>query len=85
VHAVNILGWIILGGISGWVATSLMRSEGSAGCCMNVIIGIIGAVVGGLIFHSMGGQAVSDLSIYSLVVSTVGAVVVLAIVNAFRR
>ena len=81
----TVAGWIILGGLAGWIASSLMRSEGSSGCCMNVVIGIIGAVVGGLIFHRMGGGGVSDFSIYSLVVATVGAIVVLAIVNLFRR
>jgi uncharacterized membrane protein YeaQ/YmgE (transglycosylase-associated protein family) len=81
----NVAGWIILGGLAGWIASSLMRSEGSSGCCMNVIIGIIGAVVGGVIFHMMGGGGVSGFNMYSLVVATVGAIAILAIVNIFRR
>jgi uncharacterized membrane protein YeaQ/YmgE (transglycosylase-associated protein family) len=82
----TILGWIILGGISGWIATSLMNSRGSEGCCMNVIIGIIGAVVGGAIFHRLvGGNPIHGFNLYSVAVATVGAIVVLAVVNAFRR
>ena len=81
----TVAGWIILGGLAGWIATSLMHSKGSSGCCMNVIIGIIGAVVGGLIFHRLGGGGVTGFNVYSVVVATVGAIVILAIVNAFRR
>jgi uncharacterized membrane protein YeaQ/YmgE (transglycosylase-associated protein family) len=81
----NVAGWIILGGLSGWIASSLMRSEGPYGCCMNVVIGIIGAVVGGLIFHLLGGVEINGLNPYSVVVATVGAMVVLAVVNRFRK
>lgn len=78
----GILSWIILGGLAGWIASKLLGER--HGCIMNVIIGIVGAVVGGLIFNVLGGRPVIGFGIYSLVVSIVGAVIFLGIVRFLR-
>lgn len=81
-NIVGILSWIILGGLAGWIASALLGEK--HGCIMNVIIGIVGAVVGGLVFNLLGGRPVIGFGIYSLVVAVVGAVIFLGIVRLFR-
>ena len=76
------LGWIIFGGLAGWIASALVKER--RGCLMNVLVGIIGAVVGGLIFSLLGGVGVTGFNVWSLVVAVIGAVVFLVIVRMGR-
>ena len=78
----GLLGWIIFGGLAGWIASALMKER--HGCFMNVIIGIIGGVVGGMIFNLLGGIGVTGFNIWSLIVAVIGAVVFIGIVKALR-
>lgn len=81
----NIIGWIILGGIAGWLASIVMKRNDQMGCITNVIAGIVGAVVGGWVFTLFGGPPVTGFNIPSLIVAFVGAVIVLGIVNLVTR
>jgi uncharacterized membrane protein YeaQ/YmgE (transglycosylase-associated protein family) len=79
---------IIVGGILGWLASIVMRTDGQQGVFLNVIVGIVGALLAGFILNPMigGGNIMSgDFSASSLLVSFIGAVVLLAIVNLVRR
>jgi uncharacterized membrane protein YeaQ/YmgE (transglycosylase-associated protein family) len=80
----TILGWIIFGLITGFIASRVVNSHG-AGCLIDVVLGLIGAMVGGYIFTALGGQRVTGFNLYSMFVAVVGAIVVLlayhAIVN----
>jgi uncharacterized membrane protein YeaQ/YmgE (transglycosylase-associated protein family) len=76
--------WLIIGGVIGWLASIIMRTDGQQGIILNVIVGIIGAFIGGLVF-SGGSINNSGLTITSFLVSLLGAVVLLAIVNLVRR
>jgi len=79
---------IIVGGIIGWLASIVMRTDGQQGVFLNVVVGIVGALLAGFILNPLigGGNIMNgDLSISSLLVSFLGAVVLLAIVNLFRR
>ncbi|OYW85038.1 MAG: transglycosylase [Sphingobium sp. 32-64-5] len=76
--------WLIVGGVIGWLASIIMRTDAQQGILMNIIVGIIGAFIGGLIF-SGGSINNAGLSITSFIVSLVGAVILLAIVNLIRR
>ena len=69
----GILGWIILGGIAGWVAKVVTGVGEKRGCFFNIVIGIIGSVVGGLIFSYFGETGVTGLNIRSLFVAAIGA------------
>jgi len=80
----NIILWLIIGGVIGWLASIIMRTDAQQGIFLNVIVGIVGAFVGGLIF-SGGNFGQTGLSVYSFLVSLLGAVVLLAIVNLVRR
>ena len=81
----SIIGWIILGLIAGFVASKIVNKEG-AGVVIDVVLGIVGAMVGGFIFNSLGEVGVTGFNLWSMFVAIVGAVVVLLIYHAlFRR
>jgi uncharacterized membrane protein YeaQ/YmgE (transglycosylase-associated protein family) len=79
--------WLIVGGIVGWLASLIMKTDGQQGILLNVIVGIVGAFIGGWLISPMVGTGTINegFSIGSLVVSLIGAVILLAIVNLFRR
>ena len=79
--------WLIVGGIVGWLASMVMKTDGQQGILLNVVVGIVGAFLGGwLISPLVGVGTINDgISIGSVVVSLIGAVILLAIVNLFRR
>jgi uncharacterized membrane protein YeaQ/YmgE (transglycosylase-associated protein family) len=79
--------WLIVGGIVGWLASLVMRTDGQQGILLNVVVGIVGAFLGGwLISPLLGTGTINDgISIGSIIVSLIGAIILLAIVNLFRR
>jgi uncharacterized membrane protein YeaQ/YmgE (transglycosylase-associated protein family) len=79
----GIILWIVFGAIVGWVASMIMKTND--GVFMDIIIGIIGAVVGGWLMSFFGQAGVSGFNLYSFLVAVLGAVVLLAIVKAVRR
>jgi uncharacterized membrane protein YeaQ/YmgE (transglycosylase-associated protein family) len=81
------LVWLIVGGIVGWLASLVMRTDAQQGILMNIVIGIVGAFIGGWIISPLVGVGtINDgISIGSVIVSLIGAVILLAIVNLFRR
>lgn len=80
----GIIAWIILGGIAGWIASMFAKTNESMGIFANIIVGIIGAILGGFIFGLFGGEGVNGFNLYSLFVAVVGSVVLLYIVRMFR-
>lgn len=72
----SVIGWVILGLIAGFVASKIVNRSGE-GLLLDIVLGVIGAVVGGWLFNTFGMSGVTGLNIYSLVVATIGAVVVL--------
>jgi uncharacterized membrane protein YeaQ/YmgE (transglycosylase-associated protein family) len=80
----SIIAWLILGLISGFIASKLVNKTGE-GMIMDIVLGIIGAVAGGWLFNRFGMAGVTGLNIYSMLVSVVGAVVVLVIYHAISR
>ena len=79
--------WLIVGGIVGWLASLVMRTDGQQGILLNVVVGIVGSFLGGwLISPLVGvGNLSQGISIGSIIVSLIGAIILLAIVNLFRR
>lgn len=80
----SIIGWIVLGGLAGWVASMIMGNNARQGLLGNIIVGIIGAFIGGLIVGLLGGQGVTGFNLWSFVVALVGAIVLLWIVRMVR-
>jgi uncharacterized membrane protein YeaQ/YmgE (transglycosylase-associated protein family) len=80
--------WIIVGGILGWLASMVMRTDAQQGVFLNVVVGIVGAFLGGWLLSPLFGSGTinaDDFSVSSLLVSFLGAVILLAIVNLLRR
>ncbi len=80
----SFLAWIILGLISGFIASKIVNKRGE-GLLLDIVLGVIGAVVGGWLFAALGGHGVTGVNIYSLLVAVVGAVIVLALYHAVVR
>jgi uncharacterized membrane protein YeaQ/YmgE (transglycosylase-associated protein family) len=84
----NIIIWLVVGGLVGWVASLVMRTDARQGILLNIVVGIVGAFLGGwLISPLVGGATINqgDLSVVGLLVSLGGAILLLAIVNLVRR
>lgn len=84
----GIILMIVIGGIIGWLASMIMRTDAQQGIILNIIVGIVGALLAGFLLNPLigGGNIMDgDFSISALLVSLLGAVVLLAIVNLFRR
>jgi uncharacterized membrane protein YeaQ/YmgE (transglycosylase-associated protein family) len=80
----SFVAWIVLGLISGFIASKLVNKTGE-GVILDIVLGVVGAVVGGWLFTTFGMSGVTGLNIYSMLVAVVGAVVVLVIFHAIRR
>jgi uncharacterized membrane protein YeaQ/YmgE (transglycosylase-associated protein family) len=84
----NFIIWIVVGGLIGWVASMIMRTDAQQGMFLNVVVGIVGALLAGWIVSPLVGVGTINQNAFSvgaLLVSLVGAVILLAIVNLFRR
>ena len=80
----GIIIWLIVGGICGWLASLFMRTDAQQGIILNIVVGIIGAVIAGLLFG--GGRSLNNgVSIETFIYSLIGAIILLAIVNLVRR
>jgi uncharacterized membrane protein YeaQ/YmgE (transglycosylase-associated protein family) len=80
----SIVAWVVLGLIAGFIGSKLVNKRGD-GFFLDIILGIVGAVVGGWVFSLFGGLGVSGLNLHSLIVAVIGAVLVLVIYHAIRR
>jgi uncharacterized membrane protein YeaQ/YmgE (transglycosylase-associated protein family) len=84
----NFIIWLVVGGLIGWVASKIMRTDAQQGMFLNVVVGIVGAMIGGWLISPMVGAGTinqRDFSLGALVVSLIGAIILLAIINLFRR
>jgi uncharacterized membrane protein YeaQ/YmgE (transglycosylase-associated protein family) len=84
----NLIIWLVVGGLIGWLASMVMKTNDQQGIVLNVIVGIVGAMLGGWVISPLVGAGTinqNDFSLLALIVSFVGAVILLAIVNLVRR
>lgn len=81
----SILGWIILGGLAGWVASMFAGTDAEQGVLGNIVAGVVGGLLGGWLFSMVGGTGITGFNIWSFFVALVGAVIVLFVVRMFRR
>jgi len=80
----SIIGWIVLGLIAGFVASKVVSKSGE-GLIVDIVLGIVGAIVGGFLFNTVGATGVTGLNIWSMFVAVIGAIVVLLIYHAVVR
>lgn len=84
----NLIIWLVVGGVLGWLASLVMRTDAQQGIFLNIVVGIVGALIAGFLIAPLFGTGTinsNDFSLSGLLVSFVGAIVLLAIVNLFRR
>ena len=84
----NFIAWIVIGGLIGWIASKVMNTDAQQGLILNVVVGIVGAFVGGWLISPLVGLPTINQNAFSLgamAVSLVGAIILLAIVNLFNR
>lgn len=84
----NFIIWLVIGGLIGWVASMIMKTDAQQGVFLNIVVGIVGAMLGGWLLAPLLGTGTinsNDFSLAGLGVSLLGAVILLAIVNFFRR
>jgi uncharacterized membrane protein YeaQ/YmgE (transglycosylase-associated protein family) len=84
----NIIFWLVIGGVIGWIASIVMRTNGQQGILLNVVVGIVGSLLGGWLLSPIVGVSTinqNNFSLAGLLVSLVGAVILLAVVNLIQR
>ena len=81
----GIIAWIILGGLSGWIASIIMKKNTSMGVIANIVTGIIGAFIGGVVFNFIGAEKVTGLNLHSILVSVVGVCILLWIIGKINK
>jgi uncharacterized membrane protein YeaQ/YmgE (transglycosylase-associated protein family) len=79
----SFLAWIVLGLLAGFIGSKIVNRRGE-GIVLDVLLGVVGAVIGGWLFHSFGAAGVSGLNLYSLFVAVLGSVVLLVVYHALR-
>jgi uncharacterized membrane protein YeaQ/YmgE (transglycosylase-associated protein family) len=85
---VNLIVWLVVGGVIGWIASMVMKTDSQQGILLNVVVGVVGALVAGWVISPLVGSGTinqGNFSLSSLVVSFIGALILLAVVNLFRR
>ena len=82
---VSILLWIVLGGVAGWIASIIMKRNAQMGTVANIVVGIVGALIGGVLVDLLGFAPATGFNFYSLIVAVLGAVILLAFIGMVRR
>ena len=81
----GIISWIIFGALAGWIASMLSGNNPRMGAFLNIVVGIIGAAIGGFVFSLLGSQGVTGFNLWSLIVAVAGSLILLTVVNAIRK
>jgi len=81
----GIIGWLIIGALAGWIASMMTGNDKKMGAGANILVGIVGGFLGGLIMNLIGGSGITGFNLWSLLVAVIGSVVLLWIVNAIKR
>jgi uncharacterized membrane protein YeaQ/YmgE (transglycosylase-associated protein family) len=87
-YTMNFIAWIVIGGLIGWIASKIMNTDAQQGVILNVVVGIVGALVGGWLISPLVGLPTINqnaFSIGAMAVSLVGSIILLAVVNLFNR
>ena len=81
----GIILWIIFGALVGWISSIIMKTNSQQGIVLDIVVGIVGAVIGGWLMSFLGKSAITGFNLYSFLVALLGAIVLTAIVKALRK
>jgi uncharacterized membrane protein YeaQ/YmgE (transglycosylase-associated protein family) len=81
----GIIAWLVFGGLAGWVASMIMKKNNSMGILANIVVGIVGAFVGGFLMDLIGQESMMTFNLKSFLVAVAGSVILLAIINLIKR
>lgn len=81
----GLFSWLIIGGLAGWVASMVMGKNKSMALVANIVVGIVGGVIGGFVFSVFGRTGVTGFNLYSFMVATVGAIILLYVVRKIKK
>ncbi len=81
----GIIGWIVLGGLAGWIASKIMKTDKQQGIVLNIVVGVVGGLLGGILLSAVGVDVAGAGIIFSLLTALLGAVLLLFVVKAVRR
>ncbi len=81
----GLVGWLILGALAGWLASKFTGNNQRMGLGLNIVVGVIGASIGGFVVNLLGGRGVTGFNLWSLIVAVIGSVILLSIVNKIRK
>ena len=81
--AMGWLAWLIIGALAGWLASLVMRTNREQGLLLDIIVGIVGALIGGFLFNLIGAPGVTGFNVWSLLVAFIGAIVLLGLLRMF--
>ena len=81
----GIILWIVFGGLVGWIASLIMKTNAQQGIFLNIVVGIVGAVIGGWLMSFFGESGVGGFNLYSFLVALLGAIILIGIVKLLRR
>lgn len=81
----NIIGWIVIGALAGWIGSLFTGNNKRMGSLANIAVGIVGAMIGGFIMNLAGGAGITGFNLWSLLVATVGAIILLVVMGAIKK
>ena len=81
----GLVGWLILGALAGWIASKFTGNSERMGLGLNIVVGVIGASIGGFVVNLLGGRGVTGFNLWSLIVAVIGSVILLSVVNKIRK
>ena len=81
----GIISWIVLGALAGWVASMIMKTNAKQGLLLNIVVGIVGAMIGGFVMNFFGAAGVTAFDLRSFLVAVLGAVILIGLLNLVRR
>lgn len=81
----GVIGWIVIGGLAGWIGSKIMGTDAQMGVVLNIVVGIIGGLIGGFLLRGVGVEVAGGGLLFSFLTCLLGAVILLAIVKLARR
>jgi uncharacterized membrane protein YeaQ/YmgE (transglycosylase-associated protein family) len=81
---IDILLWVVFGALAGWIASMIMKTNGQMGALSNIVVGIVGAFIGGFVVRFFTGMDTEGFNLMSLIVAVIGAIILLALVKAVQ-